>query len=103
MDREPRLPSVLITGESWLPGVFCTSKVVLLLTNSGRLPGGECTGESQLPGDEYTRESWIPWDEVTVESWLPSDEYTGEFRVPGGEHTWKSDLIGLQKNPAGAK
>ncbi len=49
-----------------------------MLTNLGRLPGGEYNGESQLPGDEYAGESRLPSDEYTKESRLPVSEYTGE-------------------------
>jgi hypothetical protein len=61
------IPSVLITGESWLPVVFCTS-IVLSLTSLGQLPSGEYTGESQLHSDEYTREPKLSGYEYTEES-----------------------------------
>ncbi len=69
---------MLITGESWLSIVFCTSRFIYLPIKAIS-PVGEYPGESQLPNDECTGESQ-----------LPGDEYTGEFRLLDGEHTGES-------------
>ncbi len=68
--RESWLLNLLIPGEFWLPGVFCTCKLKKQ-TNLGRLPG-------VFPGDEYTGESRLPGGEYTRESRLLGSEYTGE-------------------------
>jgi hypothetical protein len=73
--REWRLPSVLITGRSWLPGVFCTS------TFFGR------------PKLRSTPRCIHRWEVSTPRWWIHRrvmtpyvGEFNGESRHPGGEY-----------------
>ncbi len=69
---------VFITGDSWLPGLFGTSKVFLQNSFSCLL-GIFITGDCWLPGDDYTRESrhdslvlniMVCWISIWIHPWM---------------------------------